>query len=168
MIRDGTPTTTGGGTLYIAWRHFSRSRHDPVHKSTNFRNSFSGHDQPAECSVYPSAQKPINPRSTANTTDPAARCVSQSRVSDDRGHETVLSWSRGRSASISSEQRDVPAAEGGRQSADRADALDQRRTDDINGVVGGGPRWTWASAIFRPWRRPRTRIPPHLAIRVRS
>ena len=40
--REGTPQSGGGGTLYIAFRHF----HDPdtilVHKSTNFGQTFSG------------------------------------------------------------------------------------------------------------------------------
>ena len=71
--REGTPQTTGGGTLYIAFRHF----HDPdtilVHKSTNFGQTFSG--QPVNLlagQTTSTLQKYDQPTiGTGDSTDPA-------------------------------------------------------------------------------------------------
>ncbi|MGB2714674.1 MAG: Ig-like domain-containing protein [Vicinamibacterales bacterium] len=40
--REGTPSTTGGGTVYVAWRHFFAPDTILLHKSTNFGQTFSG------------------------------------------------------------------------------------------------------------------------------
>ena len=39
--RDGTPATTGGGTVYVGWRHFFAPDTILLHKSTNFGQTFS-------------------------------------------------------------------------------------------------------------------------------
>lgn len=40
--RDGTPNTTGGGTVYVVWRHFFGPDTILLHKSTNFGQTFGG------------------------------------------------------------------------------------------------------------------------------
>ena len=70
--RPGTPQSGGGGTLYIAFRHF----HDPdtilVHKSTNFGQTFSGQPVNILAGHTPSTlQKYDAPTiGTAETTNP--------------------------------------------------------------------------------------------------
>jgi VCBS repeat-containing protein len=70
--RDGTPQTTGGGTLYIAFRHFNDPDTILVHKSNNFGQTFSG--QPTNLlagSATPTLQKYDQPTiATGDTTDP--------------------------------------------------------------------------------------------------
>ena len=71
--REGTPQTTGGGTLYIAFRHFNDPDTILVHKSTNYGQTFSG--QPANLlagSTTATLQKYDQPTiATGDTADPA-------------------------------------------------------------------------------------------------
>lgn len=72
--REGTPGTTGGGTVYVAWRHFFAPDTILLHRSTNFGQTFSG--QPVDLlagSLVPTLQTFDQPTATTlNTPNPSA------------------------------------------------------------------------------------------------
>jgi hypothetical protein len=71
--REGTPGTTGGGTVYVAWRHFFAPDTILLHKSTNFGQTFPG--QPVDLlggSTVPTLRTFDQPTATTqNTLNPS-------------------------------------------------------------------------------------------------
>lgn len=71
--REGTPGTTGGGTVYVAWRHFFGPDTILLHKSTNFGQTFPG--QPVDLlagSAVPTLRTFDQPTATTqNTLNPS-------------------------------------------------------------------------------------------------
>lgn len=72
--REGTPSTTGGGTVYVGWRHFFAPDTILLHTSTNFGQTFSG--QPVDLlagSTVPLLQTFDQPTATTqNTLNPSS------------------------------------------------------------------------------------------------
>ncbi len=70
--RPGTPATTGGGTVYLLWRHFFEPDSMLVHKSTDYGATFSG--KPVQLTAgapLPNLQKFDQPTQTTATHPPS-------------------------------------------------------------------------------------------------